>query len=376
MGRVKVQRTFDGAVPSVSVRLASRFADVCRILLACALLATGTHAAQHKLDKPTLAWMQAVLDNWEAVCRRDLRVPVEPLPWIIFYDESRAWHLKPEKRLLPPYEASSYSLQFAGRTYPLVRMSHKGGKLWLPEREPIPVDLAKLPAVAMPYNQERKAFFIVPLPALFHKLAGPDHARNLDELFLGEAAHELTHTRHLVYAMPQINRLRARYKLPESFDDNIIHQEFGTNEEYKRLYDEERQHLTKAILASDLDECRRAVEQALSISRKRKERFFGGDKAGYSDLEGLFLAMEGLAMWVHYRTARDRAPSGEDWLKTLITLSERHDAGSQEEGLGLFLLIDRLVPGWQARFLAPDFPSPFTVLRVASRRAHLIEPRR
>ena len=84
MRRVNVQRTFDAAVPSVSVRLASHFADVCRILIASALLATGTHAAQQKLDKPTLAWMQAVLNNWEAVCRRDLRIPVEPLPWIIF----------------------------------------------------------------------------------------------------------------------------------------------------------------------------------------------------------------------------------------------------------------------------------------------------
>ena len=37
----------------------------------------------------------------------------------------------------------------------------------------------------------------------------------------------------------------------------------------------------------------------------------------------------------------------------------------QEEGLGLFLLIDRLVPGWQKRFLKPAFPSPFAVLRAA-----------
>ena len=123
--------------------------------------------------------------------------------------------------------------------------------------------------------------------------------------------------------------------------------------------------LTKAILARDLDDCRQAVGEALLVSQRRKDRFFVGDKEGYSSLEDIFLAMEGLAMWVQYRTARERAPSGEEWLKTLITLSERHDAWSQEQGLGLFLLIDRLVPGWQARFLAPDFPSPFTVLREA-----------
>ena len=37
---------------------------------------------------------------------------------------------------------------------------------------------------------QRKSFFVAPLPGLFHKLAGPNAARNLDELFLGTAAHD------------------------------------------------------------------------------------------------------------------------------------------------------------------------------------------
>jgi hypothetical protein len=331
------------------------------------VLAAGSGAAQQKLDQPTLVWMQAVLDNWEAVCRRDLRIPAEPLPWIIFYDEDLAWHLQPETRLLPPHEISTHSLRFTGKAYPLVRVAHQNGKVWVPDREPLPVDVAKPLATAMPYGNERNSFFIAPLPGLFHKLAGPNQARNLNELFLGLTAHELTHTRHFVYAMAQISRLRLRYKLPEHLDDNMIQQEFGARDEYKRLYDEEGELLTKAILASDPDDVRRAAGQALLVSQKRKERFFVGGKDGYSDLEDIFLAMEGLAMWAQYRTARERAPSGEDWLKTFIALSERHDAWSQEEGLALLVLIERLAPGWHARFLAPDFPSPFTVLQEAVR---------
>jgi hypothetical protein len=341
---------------------------VCCIVLVCVVLAPATDAAQQKLDQPTLGWMQAVLDNWEAVCRRDLRIPAEPLPWIIFYDEDRAWHLQPDTRLLPPHEASTHSLRFTGKAYPLVPVAHQNGKIWLPDREPLPVDVAKPLVTAMPYGNERSSFFIATLPDLFHKLAGRDQARHLDELFLGLAAHELTHTRHFVYAMAQIRRLRLRYKLPEHLDDNMIQQEFGARDEYKRLYDEESELLTKAILASDLDDVRRAAAQALLVSQKRKERFFVGGKDGYSDLEDIFLAMEGLAMWVQYRSARERAPSGEDWLKTFITLSERHDAWSQAEGLALLVLIERLEPGWHARFLAPDFPSPFAVLREAVRK--------
>ena len=48
---------------------------------ACVVPGTSTDAAQRTLDQATLVWMQAVLSNWEAVCRRDLRIAAEPLPW-------------------------------------------------------------------------------------------------------------------------------------------------------------------------------------------------------------------------------------------------------------------------------------------------------
>ena len=360
-----MQRAIIASVLLVPLRMASCSIFSLCLLIACLTKTPEVQAAEPELDQQTLAWIQDVLDNWERACRRDLHVSAEPLPWIIFYDDIQAWHLKPDERLLPPHKVSSVSLRFTGRTYTLIQVAHQGDRLWAPGREAIRIDLAKPRAAAMPYGNDQKSFFIAPLPALYHRLASADQASNLDELFLGIAAHELTHTRHLVYGVQQIKRLRARYKLPESLDDNIIEQEFGANDEYKRLYGEERKLMTSAIMAGDLDDCRRKVEQVLSSSQRRKERFFVGDKKGYSDLEDIFLAMEGMAMWVQYRTARKRAPAGEDWLKTLVTLSERTDAWSQEEGLGLFLLIDRLVPGWQKRFLAPDFPSPFAVLREA-----------
>jgi hypothetical protein len=306
--------------------------------------------------------MQTALNRWAEACHRHLHVAVQPLPWIIFYDENHAWHLNPKKELLPPHAAASASLTFAGRRYTLMRVAHTGG-LWVPGREPLPESPQ---AVTMLYADEQKPFFIVQLPSLYRKLAGVNKAPALDELFLGLACHELTHTRQLVYVAQRINLLRAQHKLPESIDDDMIQHTFGTNDDYRQLYEEERGQLMRALLADNLDDCRRALAQALSVSQQRKKRFFVGDYEGYSDLDDLFLAMEGLGMWVHAQMALDHAPKGEDWRQTLVSLSEKTAAlWSQEEGLGLFLLIDRLVPGWQARFLAPDFPSPFAVLREA-----------
>jgi hypothetical protein len=103
----------------------------------------------------------------------------------------------------------------------------------------------------------------------------------------------------------------------------------------------------------------------LATVRRRQQQFFTGDYAGWAELDGLFLALEGSAMWVQAQMALDHAPAGEDWKDTLKSLAPFYTQWSQEEGMGLFLLIDRLVPGWKARFFAAQVPSPFDVLQAA-----------
>jgi hypothetical protein len=323
-------------------------------------------SAETSLDPATITWMQTLFNAWETTCRRHLRTSLDPLPWSIFYDQRHAWHLNPDKARLPVPVPVPTSLTFAGkRQPPLLRVTHDK-KVWVPDRDGVPV---KPLAVTMPYANEQKAVFLVPLPIFFHTLAGVDQAKALDELFLGLGIHELTHTRQLSDAARQIKRLRTKYRLPDSLDDNMVQTAFENNAEYKQLYDKEKSHLSRAILASTAEERQREIRLVLDLIQQRQERFFVGDKKGWAELDSIFLAVEGVAMWAQFQNARDRAPKGEDWLKTLTELVARHDSWSQSEGLALFLLIDRLAPGWQARFLAADFPSPITFLRTALRNA-------
>jgi hypothetical protein len=341
----------------------SSLAFVCGLTVVCLLTIVRPRAEQPNLDEATLGWMQAVLDTWEVVSQRELEMVASPLPWIIFYDGTAAWHLQPDTRLIPTHQESPTVLRYMDRAHALIRVPHDGGRLWVPGRAPL--DFARHPVATMPYDEDRRSFFVAPLPALFHRLAGPDQARRLDELFLGLACHELTHTLQLAYAMPRIASLRGRYPLPPGFDDNLVQDTFGALEAYQQAYKAERALLGAAILAPNPEDSRTALREALSLSQQRRDRFFLGDKAGYAGLEDVFLSMEGMAMWVQFRTARARASADEDWMQTLVTLSARHDAWSQEHGLALVLLLDRFVPGWQARLLSPDFPSPFAILREA-----------
>jgi len=319
-------------------------------------------AGAAEIDKPTVAWIETALNRWETACRRYLNLPSHPLPWVILFDERAAWHVNPEKAWLPPHRQLKSSVKFVGRKYPLIQVEHRDGRLWVPDRDPLPV---KSGGAAMPYDNDRNVFFELALPSLWRRESGVPPSRDLDETVLGFALHELTHTRQLAGVVGRIEAMRSRSVLPESVNDNLIENTFGKNAEYKKMFDDEFGHLSRALLADDPKLIREAISEALAASQRRRERFFVGDYQGWSGLDDIFLVMEGMGMWVHYRMARDHAPKGEDWRRTATVLGSRGDTWSQLEGLALILLIDRFVPGWQARFLAPGFPSPFAVLREA-----------
>jgi hypothetical protein len=335
------------------------------VLLVCAMSAICVQANEVKPNTEDLRWMQTALDRWEVTCRRHLRLPIEPLAWVIFYDDNYAWHMSAETALLPAHETATVTLKFAGQPRELVRVTHKQG-LWVPGRDealPIKVDLS-----AMPYADDQKSFCIIPLPSMFHKLDGLGTAAEMDEFFLGVALHELTHTRQLSLVMGKIKRLSKRYPVPEHLDDNLLEDTFAKNKAYARRFLREMDLLGDAYMAETPAQGKRDLARALTMIQQRRARYFVGKRKVYAPLEEIFLTLEGAGMWVHFQMAREHAPAGEDVPTTLNKLAAKTNAWSQVEGLALFLLIDRLVPNWQARYFAPNPPSPFAVLRSTLQR--------
>lgn len=334
-------------------------------LLICAMLTSRVQGEEVKPAAEDLRWMQTALDRWEITCRRHLRLPVEPLAWIIFYDENYAWHISVEKELLSAHETTPIKLNFAGTARELLRVPHKAG-LWVPEREgrlPIKIDLH-----AAPYADEKKTYCIIPLPSLIHKLEPATDPATMDEIFLGFAQHELTHTRQLLFVGEQLRRLSEIYRLPKQLDDNLLENTFGSNKAYTKRFHLEVDAFGDAALANTTAECNRYLARALRMVQQRHARYFVGQRKLYASLDEIFLTLEGTAMWAQFQMVREHAPAGEDISATFTRVMNDGKSWVQVEGMALFLLIDRLVPDWQTRYFAPNPPSPFALLQEALRK--------
>jgi hypothetical protein len=176
--------------------------------------------------------------------------------------------------------------------------------------------------------------------------------------------HELTHTRQLPFVLSTILQIQKDYKLPESIDDNTIENSFGKNDNYKALFLAEKVHLWNAVFDENTDSCIAHVKQAFRVADRRKKEFFTGDSLGYDKLDDIFLSLEGSAMWAQYKLMLRNIPTGMSGKELLAWLLPRTQAWSQEEGLAIFILIDRFDPGWKRRFFEQELPPALPYLRT------------
>jgi hypothetical protein len=187
-------------------------------------------------------------------------------------------------------------------------------------------------------------YLVAALPAVFRADSAAARDSLLDERIASVLSHEIVHTRQLPALSHELAELRRKYPIPPQVDDNVVEREFGNNTEFRAAFERERDLLYRAAFDPASAGARRELRQALTLIAQRRRRFFTGTHAGWDRLEDTFLDLEGVGEWVRFalhRADRGRWP-GDRAIVDFIR--GRHDEWVQDEGLGLYLLIDRFVP--------------------------------
>ncbi len=330
------------------------------------MLQVAASGSQSRADTPgcefppaEIQWLQRALDGWGEVSRDFLELDSTPLPWIVLFDASCAWHLAPESTIDAVTVPVTTSLTFAGSPVPVRATTHKGTVV-LPSGAPVSVGMKASTAL---YRNSRAAFFVMAMPSVW--LTGHVSPRARSEYLQGVFSHEMTHTRLLVAINRRVRELARKNELVYPINDDVIQAEFQRIDGFEAAFNREREHFYRAALETDPGRRRTTATRALEMVRSRHAKYFSGSNQAYAELESLFLTMEGVGQWAAYRLTKARATRNDAEALKLVRDNRRY--WSQDEGLALFLLIDELVPGWQARVFAPSPASPFALLEEAVR---------
>jgi hypothetical protein len=203
-----------------------------------------------------------------------------------------------------------------------------------------------LVSFAMPRPNGGMAF-VMALPDIWAA-----QARASDTRLLATAVfmHEFTHTQsHALSA--KVDSL-THQGLPTDADDDVIQTRFGKRAGFEAAYRHELDLLYAAVAAPDTAKVRALARQASeSIDRRRAESFAGLDGV-YARAEDIFLTLEGTGQYASYRWLIN-ADGGHMQSTAAVTFLRRGGKRwSQDEGLALFLVLDRLRRDWASRIFS------------------------
>jgi len=276
------------------------------------------------------AWLTRSLAIWRKSERVFLHLKPQPLPAMIMVDAQCT------------YLRSTKGARWEGHQH--------GAQFRLPDGTEHAIEPVSFASAGR--GAQSSGFFVMTLPSVW-QTAGVQSGLGLENLMTGVMLHELMHTRQFYFVNPMINALSKRYGFGEGLSDDDVQTHFATNPDYAADYAAERDALYAAAAAPTTADSRRLAGIALDKFRSRRAKWFVGDDAKWASVDEIFLTMEGLGQWLAYAWAT--SPRGLA-LRPSTAQSEirrKRQHWTQDEGLGLFLVIDRLVPEWQKLAFAP-----------------------
>ena len=218
------------------------------------------------------------------------------------------------------------------------KRSEHDGKITLPNRQIVSVGLMSFASEL----KNKNAFFVMPLPGFWKKAGVESEILGLENLVTGVFLHEFTHAQQIQNFGAKISEYERTYKFVTELSDNIVQNYFEKDAEYNYVFRQEVKLLYDAAAENDKTRFAALIKEAIEKLRLRQNKYFTGDKSHFREIDDLFLTMEGFGQFTMYLWLT--SPQGAN-LSPEIALKGVRRGGkqwSQEEGLALFLLLDKL----------------------------------
>ena len=325
-------------------RITRRFAAACFAL--AALSAHAQAPATCTLAAPDQTWIESALRHWRIVERDALKLAPSPYPKVVAADG----------------RCTAIGTDTGNGAFAWQGTPH-AGMVRLPDGKSVPIGPVSF--AAPDPTGLGTAFFVMSMPSVWRD-KGVKSALGLETLMDAVLLHEMAHTRQFLAVSPELDRLTKKYQLPDDISDDSLQEAFAKDPEYVRAYEAERDTLYAAADAPTDAEARALAARALAMMKQRRDRWFHGADEKWRGLDDVFLTMEGLGQWVGYWWLV--SPHGPK-LDPAVARREMRRGGkfwTQEEGLALFLVVDRLVPEWQAKALGAQPAMAQALLEAAA----------
>jgi hypothetical protein len=198
---------------------------------------------------------------------------------------------------------------------------------------------------------EGRAFFVMATPAFWEQAGVDSEHVGRDRMLTAVFLHEFAHTRQ-IQGQRVLDPIEQGWKFPQELTDNVVQQRFGDDPDYRAAYERERDLLYRAASAESLTETRAVAAEALRELETRRRKWFVGENEVFRTLDDVFLSFEGAGQWTGFAWLADGRGGGVTREAAINGMRGSRRWWTQDEGLALFLVLERLLPTWPSLVFA------------------------
>ena len=286
-------------------------------------------------------WSAQALTAWDRLDSERLRIARPTTPTITLFDQACVYRLIPDRR---------GGFRVGARRYRTEASPH-AGQIALPDGSTVP---ARRMAFASPMSSSDGRdgmFFIMALPSLWR--ADPAERRDPASLAMVVFMHEFAHSQQADGLGERVDALLAS-GLPQDADDDVVQNRFAAMPGYAAAYARERDLFYRAASAPEATTARRNLTEAARAMKVRRDRWFRGDDTVYAAADDVFLTLEGTGNWAAFAWLTDPRGGGMNRSDAIAFIRGAGTHWSQDQGLGVILAVDRLIPDWPRLAFGPD----------------------
>lgn len=286
-------------------------------------------------------WTTQALTAWHRLDAERLHIARPTTPTITLFDQGCVYRLIPDRR---------GAFRVGARRYRTEASPH-AGQIALPDASTVPAQRLAFASPMKSSDGRDGMFFIMALPSLWRADAAErrDPARLAMVVFM----HEFAHSQQADGLGERVDALLAN-GLPQDADDDVVQDRFAGRSGYAAAYARERDLFYRAASAPDATTARQHLTEAALAMKARRDRWFLGDDALYALADDVFLTLEGTGNWAAFAWLTDPRGGRMNRADAIAFIRGAGTHWSQDQGLGVILAADRLIPDWPRLAFGPD----------------------
>ncbi len=311
-------------------------AKICLILVV--LIFSGCNKTVYPKNQKAVPkehkWLWKWVRSWDRLSKEAFSLKDSEPPEMLFFDST---HVYSNSMVSIPNGTTFNGPDLYNQKIIWKKQEHKG-TLVLPDST-----VTKIQLMTFAAPKENGNYFVMPAPNYWQKLGLKNETVSLQEMLNGIFIHEFAHTRQMEGVIDKIIRFEKSGKYEYPINDDILQNYFQNDSIYTHKFKNEVDKLYKLLEVEEQSELRSKVNQWLIMFQNRQKEYLNPVSDNLAEMDNVFLTMEGIGQYAMMKFYMSDFGGNYSFGDALKATRHQKKWWSQEEGLGLILLYEKLV---------------------------------